>query len=40
MVQVQAHLFCMKENLKQFFELPGVFDVANQFTVSSSNNSN
>lgn len=40
MVQVQAHLFCMKENLKQFFELPGVFDAAYQFTVSSSNNSN
>lgn len=40
MVQTQAHLFCMKENLKQFFELPGVFDAAYQFTLSSINNSN
>jgi len=40
MVPVQGHLFSIKENLKHFFELPGVFDVAYQYTVSSSNNSN
>lgn len=39
-VQTQAHSFCMKENLKQFFELPGVFDAAYQFILSSINNSN
>ncbi|CAI6376636.1 unnamed protein product [Macrosiphum euphorbiae] len=40
MVPVQGHLFCIKENLQHFFELPGVFDVAYQYTVSSMNNSN
>jgi len=24
MVQVQGNLFCIKENLKNFFELPGI----------------
>lgn len=40
MVPVHGHLFPIKENLKHFFELSGVFDVAYQYTVSSLNNSN
>lgn len=40
MVQAQGHLFCIKENLKKIFELPGVFDLAHQYTITSLNNSN
>lgn len=34
------HLFCIKENLKKMFELPGIFDLAHQYTITSLNNSN
>lgn len=37
MVQVQAHLFPIRENLKRFFELPGVYDTVNQYTSYSEN---
>jgi len=40
MVQVQGHLFLIKENLKYFFELPGVFNTTYKYTQESLNNSN
>jgi len=40
MVQVQGHLFPIKENLKYFFELPGVFNTTYKYTQESLNNSN
>lgn len=40
MVQVQGHLFPIKENLKYFFELPGIFNTAYKYIQESLNNSN
>ncbi|CAI6372799.1 unnamed protein product [Macrosiphum euphorbiae] len=37
MEQVQGHLFPIKNNLKRFFELPGVYNAANEFISYSEN---